>query len=163
MPKIAIVIGSDSDLPVMKKAFDILEEFGIQKEIRVISAHRTPETAAGFARKAHQSGVEVIIAAAGKAAHLPGVLASMTLVPVIGVPVKSSFMDGLDSLLSIVQMPRGIPVATVGINESENAALLAVQILTLKYPDLMERLEAYRRTMAKKVMEKDNEIKEGGL
>lgn len=158
MPKVAVVMGSDSDLPVLEKAVGLLADFGIRREVRVISAHRTPDAAAEFAKGAQRSGVEVIIAAAGKAAHLPGVLASMTTVPVIGVPVKSSFMDGLDSLLSIVQMPNGIPVAAVGINAGENAALLAVQILTLKYPELAERINAYRQEMSKGVMEKDARI-----
>ena len=159
-PKVAIVMGSDSDLPVVEKALDILERFGVDKEVRVISAHRTPDKAVEFARGAHQRGVEVIIAAAGKAAHLPGVLAALTAIPVIGIPVKSSTMDGLDSLLSIVQMPKGIPVATVAINGSENAALLAVQMLALKYPELYEKLEAYRQEMADRVNKKDKEIKE---
>lgn len=158
MPKVAIVMGSDSDFPVVEKAIETLERFDVQREVRVISAHRTPDVAAEFAKRAKQSGVEVIIAAAGKAAHLPGVLAAMTLVPVIGIPIKSSFMDGMDSLLSIVQMPAGIPVATVGINGSENAALLAVQMLALKYPELAEKLKEYRDEMASKVAEKDARI-----
>ena len=158
MPKVAVVMGSDSDLPVLEKAIDLLANFGIHREVRVISAHRTPDAAAEFAKGAQRSGVEVIIAAAGKAAHLPGVLASMTSVPVIGVPVKSPFMDGLDSLLSIVQMPGGIPVATVGINAGENAALLAVQMLALKYPELEEKLARHRAEMADAVKEKDARI-----
>jgi 5-(carboxyamino)imidazole ribonucleotide mutase len=159
MPRVAVVMGSDSDFPVVERAIEILKRFDVQREVRVISAHRTPDAAAEFAKGAQQSGVEVIIAAAGKAAHLPGVLAAMTPVPVIGIPVKSSFMDGMDSLLSIVQMPSGLPVATVGINGSENAALLAVQMLSLKYPELADRLKNYRAEMARKVAEKDRDIR----
>jgi 5-(carboxyamino)imidazole ribonucleotide mutase len=159
MPKVAVVMGSDSDLPVVEKAITILDRFGIEREVRVISAHRTPDMAVEFARETGQTGVEVIIAAAGKAAHLPGVLAALTSVPVIGIPVKSSTMDGLDSLLSIVQMPAGIPVATVAINGSENAALLAVQMLALKYPELAPGLKAYREEMAEKVKEKDAKVR----
>jgi 5-(carboxyamino)imidazole ribonucleotide mutase len=155
LPKVALVMGSDSDLPVLEKAIDTLKAFGVQRNVRVLSAHRTPDAAAEFAKGAKQSGVDIIIAAAGKAAHLPGVMASLAAVPVIGVPVKSSFMDGLDSLLSIVQMPSGIPVATVGINSGENAALLAVQMLALKYPELEAKLAKHRAEMADAVMEKD--------
>ena len=158
MPKVAVVMGSDSDLPVLEKAIDLLADFGIQREVRVISAHRTPGAAVEFAKGAQRLGVEVIIAAAGKAAHLPGVLASLTTIPVIGVPVKSSFMDGLDSLLSMVQMPSGVPVATVGINAAENAALLAVQMLALKHPELEEKLVRHRAEMADAVKEKDVKI-----
>ncbi len=159
-PKVAVVMGSDSDLPVLEKALTVLEELGVQREVRVISAHRTPDMAVEFASSAGERGIEVIIAAAGKAAHLPGVLAALTTIPVIGIPVKSSTMDGLDSLLSIVQMPGGIPVATVTINGSENAALLAVQMLALKYPELGGKIKAYREAMADKVREKDLEIRE---
>ncbi len=159
MPKVVIVMGSDSDLPVVKNAIKVLKHFGIQMDVRVISAHRTPEMLTEFVGGIQDSGTEVIISAAGKAAHLPGVLAAQTLVPVIGIPIKSSFMDGMDSLLSIVQMPRGIPVATVGINGAENAALLAVQMLSLKYPELIKKLGDHRENMAKEVAEKDSEIK----
>lgn len=158
-PKVAVVMGSDSDLPVLEKGLDVLEELGIDKEVRVISAHRTPDVAVEFAREAGERGIEVIIAAAGKAAHLPGVLAALTTIPVIGIPVKSSTMDGLDSLLSMVQMPGGIPVATVAINGSQNAALLAVQMLVLKYPELDRRLRAYRERMTDRVKEKDIEVR----
>ncbi len=160
MPKVAIIMGSDSDLPVVEGAIDTLKQFGIKTTVRIISAHRTPEAAAVFAKGAKGAGIEVIIAAAGKAAHLPGILAALTLVPVIGVPIKSSFMDGMDSLLSIVQMPGGIPVATVGINGAKNAALLAVQMLSLKYPELALRLRDYRKDMADSVAKKDAKIKE---
>ncbi|MBA1336701.1 MAG: N5-carboxyaminoimidazole ribonucleotide mutase [Firmicutes bacterium] len=159
-PKVAVVMGSDSDLPVVGRALEILDKFGIGKEVRVISAHRTPGMAVEFAEGAEARGVDVIIAAAGKAAHLPGVLAALTTVPVIGIPVKSSTMDGLDSLLSIVQMPKGIPVATVAIDGSENAALLAVQILSLKYPELRQRLKDYRKQMADDVKQKDLEVRD---
>ncbi|MDI6706160.1 MAG: 5-(carboxyamino)imidazole ribonucleotide mutase [Bacillota bacterium] len=159
-PKVAVVMGSDSDLPVVGRALEILDKFGIGKEVRVISAHRTPGMAVEFAEGAEARGVDVIIAAAGKAAHLPGVLAALTTVPVIGIPVKSSTMDGLDSLLSIVQMPKGIPVATVAVDGSENAALLAVQILSLKYPELRQRLKDYRKQMADDVKQKDLEVRD---
>ena len=132
-PKVAVIMGSDSDLPVVRKTLEVLKAFEVVFETRVISAHRTPDQAASYAKEAQDQGFEVIIAAAGKAAHLPGVLAAFTTLPVIGLPIKSSTMDGLDSLLSIVQMPSGIPVATVAINGAENAGLLAVQISSLKY------------------------------
>lgn len=158
-PKVAVVMGSDSDLPVVGRALEILDKFGVAKEVRVISAHRTPGMAVEFAEGAEDRDVDVIIAAAGKAAHLPGVLAALTTVPVIGIPIKSSTMDGLDSLLSIVQMPKGIPVATVAVDGSENAALLSIQILSLKYPDLRQRLKDYRRQMADDVRQKDLEVR----
>jgi 5-(carboxyamino)imidazole ribonucleotide mutase len=156
--KVAILMGSDSDFPIVEKGLKILQEFDIETDVRVMSAHRTPFKAIDFAAKAESLGYEVIIGAAGKAAHLPGVLAAVTLLPVIGLPIKSSTMDGLDSLLSIVQMPKGIPVATVAINGAENAALLAVQILSVKYPELREKLKKYREKMAKEVEEKDEKI-----
>ena len=130
--KEAVIMGSKSDLPVLMPAIDTLKDFGIEVEAHIMSAHRTPELAADFAKNAKDKGVEVIIAAAGKAAHLAGVIAGHSILPVIGLPIKSSTMDGLDSLLSTVQMPEGIPVATVAINGAKNAALLAVQILALK-------------------------------
>ncbi len=160
MPKVAVVMGSDSDLPIVEKAIVLLDRFGIEREVRVISAHRTPHAAAQLAKDAEREGIEVIIAAAGKAAHLPGVMAAFTTVPVIGIPIKSSTMDGLDSLLSIVQMPSGIPVATVAINGSENAALLAVQMLALKYPQLALSLKTYREEMAQIVIKKDAQVRE---
>jgi 5-(carboxyamino)imidazole ribonucleotide mutase len=158
IPKVAVVMGSDSDLPVIEKTLKVLDDFGIDREVRVISAHRTPGRAFEFATTAEQRGIDVIIAAAGKAAHLPGVIAALTIVPVIGLPVKSSTMDGLDSLLSMVQMPSGIPVATVAINGSDNAALLAVQMLAMKYPELGCRLKDYRKSMADSVKEKDADM-----
>ncbi|HOV69903.1 MAG TPA: 5-(carboxyamino)imidazole ribonucleotide mutase [Clostridia bacterium] len=160
MPKVAIVIGSASDFDSVKPAVSVLKDFNIEYSIRVLSAHRTPEDAAGFAKNAEENDFEVIIAAAGKAAHLPGVLAAYTVLPVIGLPIKSSFMDGLDSLLSIVQMPSGIPVATVAINGAENAALLAIQILSVKYNNLKEMLKNKRKEMAAKVFESDKKIEE---
>lgn len=156
--KVAIVMGSDSDFPVVEKGFKILKEFGVETEVRVISAHRTPEKAVKFGENAKENGIEVIIAAAGKAAHLGGVLAAVTTLPIIGLPIKSSTLDGLDSLLSIVQMPKGIPVATVAINGAENAALLAIQMLSLKYEELQKKLVDYRNNMAKQVEEKDQLI-----
>ncbi|WZL73927.1 5-(carboxyamino)imidazole ribonucleotide mutase [Clostridiaceae bacterium 35-E11] len=156
--KIAIIMGSDSDYSVVEKGEKILKDFGIEVQTRVISAHRTPLRAMEFAQKAEENGFEVIIGAAGKAAHLPGVLAAFTPLPIIGLPIKSSTMDGLDSLLSIVQMPKGIPVATVAINGAENAALLAIQILSVKYPNLREKMKQYRRGMEQEVIAKDEKF-----
>ncbi|KKC30349.1 5-(carboxyamino)imidazole ribonucleotide mutase [Caldanaerobacter subterraneus subsp. tengcongensis MB4] len=151
MPKIAVVVGSKSDLPVIERCTDILDEFGISYDVKVLSAHRTPFETQEFAVEAEKY-YDLIIAAAGKAAHLPGVIASYTLLPVIGLPIKSSTLDGLDSLLSIVQMPKGVPVATVAIDGAENAALLACHILSLKYPHLKEKLANYREKMAEEVL-----------
>lgn len=151
--KAAVIMGSISDLPVLEKTIKTLKGFGIKVEARVMSAHRTPDEAHAFATSARQNGIEVIIAAAGKAAHLAGVLAANTTLPVIGLPIKSSTMDGLDSLLSTVQMPAGIPVATVAIDGAENAALLAVQMLSIKYDDLKDKLAAHKKDMAAKVNE----------
>ncbi len=158
--KVAVVMGSDSDFPVVEKGLKILEEFGVEASVRVISAHRTPFNALEFGKNAENEGIEVIIAAAGKAAHLGGVLAAVTVLPVIGLPIKSSTMDGLDSLLSMVQMPKGIPVATVAINGAENSALLAIQILSLKYPELNKKMKEYREKMVKQVEEKDKKVQE---
>lgn len=156
--KVAIVMGSDSDFPVVEKGLKILKEFGVDTEVRVISAHRTPDKAIEFGKNAEKNGIEVIIAAAGKAAHLGGILAAVSVLPVIGLPIKSSTLDGLDSLLSIVQMPKGIPVATVTIDGGENAALLAIEILSVKYENLKEKLKEYRKIMAQKIEEKDKEL-----
>lgn len=158
--KIAIVMGSDSDFPVVEKGYKILKDFGVESDVRVISAHRTPFEALEFAKNAYNNGYELIIAAAGKAAHLPGVLAGCTTIPVIGLPIKSTELDGMDSLLSIVQMPPGVPVATVGINGAENAALLAVQILSVKYEELRVKFADYKKQMAIKVHEKDKKLNE---
>lgn len=159
-PKVAVVMGSDSDFPVLKACIKILREFGVDVEAMVCSAHRTPDKAAEFAKNAEDKGIDVIIAAAGKAAHLPGVLAAYTVLPVIGVPIKSSTMDGLDSLLSIVQMPSGIPVATVAIDGAENAALLAVQILSTAYTYLRASMKEYKNKLAEKVHEKNSALQE---
>ena len=159
-PKIAIVMGSDSDLPVVEGSIKILKEFGVDYTVNICSAHRTPDKAAELARNAEKNGYDVIIAAAGKAAHLPGVLAAFTVLPVIGLPIKSSTMDGLDSLLSIVQMPAGIPVATVAINGGENAALLAVQILGGAYPELRTKFHEYKNKLAKQVEIKDQKLQD---
>ncbi|MBA7656857.1 N5-carboxyaminoimidazole ribonucleotide mutase [subsurface metagenome] len=142
--KVAIVMGSVSDEIVMKKASDVLKEFEVDYEINVLSAHRMPNKTREFAKSVKDKGIEVIIAGAGKAAHLPGVIASYTTVPVIGVPIKTSDLGGLDSLLSIVQMPSGVPVACVSIDGAKNAALLAIQILALKYGDLAKKLKKYK-------------------
>lgn len=158
--KVAIVMGSDSDFPVVEKAVATLKKFGVPVAVNVLSAHRTPDEALIFAKEAEKNGIDVIIGAAGKAAHLPGVLASQTTLPVIGLPIKSSTLDGMDSLLSIVQMPGGIPVATVAINGAENAALLAIQMLSLKEKSLTDALKAYRAEMRAKVLEKDQKIQE---
>lgn len=155
MMKVAVIMGSDSDLPVIKKGLSVLKKFGVPFEVRVISAHRTPYDAEKFAANAYDNGFGVIIGAAGKAAHLAGVLAAFTTLPVIGLPIKSSTMDGLDSLLSMVQMPKGIPVATVAIDGAENAALLAVQILALSDKGLSDKLSEYKKEMAEEVKRKD--------
>ena len=156
--KAAIVMGSKSDYPVVERAESIFREFGVDFETRIISAHRTPRIAEEFASNAEENGIEVIIAAAGKAAHLGGVLAAYTAMPVIGLPVKSSTMDGLDSLLSIVQMPKGVPVATVAIDGAENAALLAVQILSVKYPELRVKMKGYKKKMEEEIVKQDQEL-----
>ncbi len=157
--KVSIVIGSDSDFSIVQKGLAILNKFNVPFDLRVLSAHRTPFEVIDYTKNLEAEGIEVVIAAAGKAAHLPGVLAGLTILPVIGLPIKSSTMDGLDSLLSIVQMPEGIPVATVAINGAENAGLLAVSILSIKYPELKEMLLEFRKDMARKVLEKDRNIR----
>lgn len=158
MSKIAVVMGSKSDLTVVKSAVSIIKDFGVEVEVRVISAHRTPEEAHDFAVNAINKGIEVIICAAGKAAHLGGVIAAGTTLPVIGLPIKTDMMGGLDSLLSIVQMPSGIPVATVGVNGGENAGLLALQILGVKYPEIAAKLVEYKQNMRNKINADDKEI-----
>lgn len=158
--KVAVIMGSDSDLPVVSKAINKLKDFGIPVEAHVMSAHRTPAAAMDFAWHAADNGFGVIIAAAGKAAHLAGVLAAHTILPVIGIPIKSSTMDGLDSLLSTVQMPSGIPVATVAIDGAENAAILAVQILAVEDAELQARLKEMKREMESSVLEKDRKLAE---
>ena len=156
--KVGIVMGSKSDYPVVERAEKILADFGVEFVTRVISAHRTPKAAEQFASGAEADGIEVIIAAAGKAAHLGGVLAACTPLPVIGLPVKSSTLDGLDSLLSIVQMPKGVPVATVAIDGAENAGILAVQILSVKYPELRQAMKDYKAKMEADIMAVDAEF-----
>lgn len=160
MAQVAIVMGSDSDLPVVKGAINQLTKFGVDYEAHVISAHRTPYLAEEFAKNAKANGIKVIIAAAGKAAHLGGVIAAYTTLPVIALPIKSSLMDGLDSLLSMVQMPSGIPVATVAVNGSDNAGILAVQMLALSDRALEEKLESFKTDMACAVAEKDKKLQE---
>ena len=158
MKKVAVIMGSDSDLPVVEKGLKVLEELKIPKEVHVYSAHRTPEEAAEFALTAREKGFGCIIAAAGKAAHLAGALAANTTLPVIGIPIKSTTLDGLDALLSTVQMPGGIPVATVAIDGAENAALLAAEILSLDDEKLAKKLMKRRLDAAKKVLEKNKKI-----
>ncbi len=151
--KVAIIIGSTNDWPTMSAAAETLKEFGIECEVKVISAHRTPDLAADFAKNAKANGIQVIIAGAGGAAHLAGVIAAMTTVPVIGVPIKSKALNGLDSLLSIVQLPAGIPVATMAIDGAKNAALYAVQMLALSDESLGAKLEEFRRKQSQKVID----------
>jgi len=156
-PKVSIIMGSTSDLPVMEKAAALLNELEIPFEINALSAHRTPKEVETFAKGAQDRGIQVIIAAAGMAAHLPGVIASMTTLPVIGVPIKAS-LDGMDALLAIVQMPPGIPVATVGINASLNAAILATQMMAVGDKELQKKLSAYKENLKKKIVEANNEL-----
>ncbi len=160
MKKVGIVMGSDSDLPIVKKAIDTLKDFGVPFEVHVYSAHRTPEQAKAFAANAKAEDFGVIIAAAGMAAHLAGALAANTVLPVIGIPCKSSCFDGMDALLSTVMMPTGIPVATVAVNGAANAALLAIQILAVSDEALYAKLVAKRENDAKKVLQKDASIME---
>ena len=158
MKKVAVIMGSDSDLPVVSKAIDTLKNFGVPFEVHVFSAHRTPVEARDFSLSAREKGFGAIIAAAGKAAHLAGAIAANTTLPVIGIPIKSSTLDGLDALLSTVQMPGGIPVATVAIDGAQNAALLAVQILSVEDKALADKLLKSREENAKKVLEKNAAI-----
>jgi 5-(carboxyamino)imidazole ribonucleotide mutase len=160
MAKVGILMGSKSDFDVVKPAVTVLKKFGVETEVRVISAHRTPDEAHDFASNAKANGIEVLICAAGKAAHLGGVIAAMTTLPVIGLPVKTDMMGGLDSLLSIVQMPAGIPVATVGVNGGENAGLLALQILGIKYPEIEKQLVNYKQAMRDKINADDKALQE---
>ncbi len=156
--KVAILMGSNSDYPVVQKAENLFKNFEVEYETRIISAHRTPRIAEEFARTAEEKGIDVIIAAAGKAAHLAGVIAATTPLPVIGIPMKSSTMDGLDSLLSVVQMPKGVPVATVAIDGAENAALLAVQMMSIKYPELRQKIKDYKVKMEQDIIALDAEF-----
>ncbi len=161
-PLVGIIMGSDSDLPVMQAAIAICKDFDIATEVAIVSAHRTPERMVEYARSAHQRGLKVIIAGAGGAAHLPGMVASLTPLPVIGVPVPSRYLQGVDSLYSIVQMPPGIPVATVAIGNATNAGLLAVQILAAQQPELLEKVQQYRQNLQKSVMTKQEKLEQLG-
>lgn len=157
--KVSIIMGSTSDLPVMEKAAKLLNEFHIPFEINALSAHRTPEAVAEFAKGAESRGIEVIIAGAGMAAHLPGVIAAMTTLPVIGVPINATF-DGMDALLAIVQMPPGIPVATVGVGAAQNAAILAIEMLALSDKDLKKRFADYKEGLKQKITKANEDLKE---
>jgi len=161
-PNVGIIMGSDSDLPVLKEAADILEEFGVAYELTIVSAHRTPERLFNYAKGAESRGLDVIIAGAGGAAHLPGMIAAITPCPVIGVPVKTSALQGLDSLLSIVQMPGGVPVATVAINNAKNAGILAAQIIGVKNPEIRNQVKQYKAGLEKTVSEKAQHLEEVG-
>jgi len=160
MKKVAIVMGSTSDMPVMQQAIDILDEFGIEVEVDIVSAHRTPEKLFDFGKNAHTNGIQVIIAGAGGAAHLPGMIASLSPLPVIGVPVKSSnSIDGWDSVLSILQMPAGVPVATVALNGAKNAGILAAQILGSADQAILQKIVEYKTGLKDKVIEGSKQIK----
>ncbi len=161
-PLIGIIMGSDSDLPTMKSAIAICEEFDVACEVAIVSAHRTPERMVEYAQSAHQRGIKVIIAGAGGAAHLPGMVASLTPLPVIGVPVASRHLQGVDSLYSIVQMPAGIPVATVAIGNAKNAGLLAIQIIATQQSELLEKVQNYRQNLCASVMEKQTNLENLG-
>ena len=158
MKKVAVVMGSDSDLPVVSKAVDVLKEFGVPFEVRVLSAHRTPVEASEFAKGARDAGFGVIICAAGMAAHLAGAFAANTSLPVIGIPIKAKYLDGVDALLATVQMPTGMPVATVAIDGAANAALLSVQMLAISDDELRAKYDAYRAEATAKVLEKDRAV-----
>ena len=162
-PLIGIIMGSDSDLPTMEKAIAVCEDFATPHEVAIISAHRTPERMVDYARNAHHRGLKVIIAGAGGAAHLPGMVASLTPLPVIGVPVTTRQLNGLDSLYSIVQMPRGIPVATVAIGNAQNAGLLAIQILGIGDSKLQNKIEQYRQSLSQTVLDKQDRLNKLGV
>ncbi len=161
-PVVGVVMGSDSDLPVMQSAVDILGELGIGHEVRVTSAHRTPDEMIQYGKEAADRGIQVIIAGAGGAAHLPGMLASVTILPVIGVPVRTSALSGMDSLLSIVQMPRGVPVATVAVDNATNAGLLAARILALSNPELAAKVAARTEEMKQMALDADARVRQAG-
>jgi 5-(carboxyamino)imidazole ribonucleotide mutase len=161
-PLVGIIMGSDSDLPTMKDAIAVCAEFRVETEVAIVSAHRTPERMVKYAQTAHQRGIKVIIAGAGGAAHLPGMVASLTPLPVIGVPVATRNLQGVDSLYSIVQMPAGIPVATVAIGNAKNAGLLAVQILATHQPELLEKVQQYRQSLSELVMKKQAKLEQLG-
>ncbi len=159
---VSIIMGSDSDLPILKDSAKILEELGVAYELSIVSAHRTPERLFQYARSAENRGIEVIIAGAGGAAHLPGMIAAMTPLPVIGVPVKTASLQGLDSLLSIVQMPGGVPVATVAINNAKNAGILAAQIVAIKFPEIRNAVKQYKATLEQTVIAKAENLEKIG-
>jgi 5-(carboxyamino)imidazole ribonucleotide mutase len=161
-PLIGIIMGSDSDLPTMRAAIEICEQFEIAHEVAIVSAHRTPERMVEYAQTAHQRGLKVIIAGAGGAAHLPGMVAALTPLPVIGVPIQTKTLNGLDSLYSIVQMPAGIPVATVAIGNATNAGLLAIQILATQDPALLTQVQYYRQSLKESVIEKQVKLEKIG-
>lgn len=156
-------MGSDSDLPIMKEAAEFLDSFGVSNEVTIVSAHRTTKRMYDYAKSAKKRGIEVIIAGAGGAAHLPGMTASLTPLPVIGVPIKTKSLDGIDSLLSIAQMPPGVPVATVAINGAKNAGILACQILATKHPAIAKKVEEFKREMEGSVLEKAQSLEEMGF
>lgn len=160
MYKVAVVMGSSNDLPVVEKAIDVLREYGITTEVRILSAHRCPDEAREFAASARESGFSIIIAASGMAAHLAGALAANTTLPVIGIPCASHYLDGMDALLATVQMPSGIPVATVAIDGAKNAALLAIQILAIHDPELAKKLEAQRKKDTAAVLQADANVRQ---
>lgn len=157
-PIVGIIMGSDSDLPVMQDAVKVLEEFGIEHEVTIVSAHRTPERMYEYSQSAEGRGLRVVIAGAGGSAHLPGMIAALTSLPVIGVPIKTKAMDGVDSLLSIVQMPPGIPVATVAINGAKNAGILAASIIGVKDPEMMKKITEYKEKLKKEVIQKADKL-----
>lgn len=162
-PEIGIIMGSDSDLPTMVAAVEVCQQFGVAHEVAIVSAHRTPDRMVSYGQTAHQRGLKVIIAGAGGAAHLPGMVAALTPLPVIGVPVVSRSLQGVDSLYSIVQMPAGIPVATVAIGNAKNAGLLAIQILASDRPSLLEQVLEYRRQLTSEVMAKQDQLTDLGV
>jgi 5-(carboxyamino)imidazole ribonucleotide mutase len=157
-PRIGIIMGSDSDLPTMQDAIAVCDDFAIPYEVAIVSAHRTPERLVDYAQNAHLRGLQIIIAGAGGAAHLPGMVASLTPLPIIGVPVPTRHLQGLDSLYSIVQMPAGIPVATVAIGNAKNAGLLAIQILAIHNQELRQRVQQYRQSLAQMVLDKQAKL-----
>ncbi|HMQ69769.1 MAG TPA: 5-(carboxyamino)imidazole ribonucleotide mutase [Ignavibacteria bacterium] len=157
-PVVGVIMGSDSDMPVMKQAIDILEDFNIPFEVKITSAHRTPDLMSSYSRTAYKRGIKVIIAGAGGSAHLPGMCAAYATIPVIGVPVESKTLKGLDSLLSIVQMPFGVPVATVAINNAKNAALLAIKILAVSDKNIMKKIVAFKKKTEKESLDKNKLI-----
>lgn len=162
-PLVGIIMGSDSDLPVMNEAKEILDSFGVANEITIVSAHRTTKRMVRYATTARKRGMKIIIAGAGGAAHLPGMVASLTVVPVIGVPIKTRNLDGLDSLLSVAQMPPGVPVATMAINGARNAGVLACEILGTKYPEIAISVERYKRQLERSVLRKARKLEKSGV